>query len=492
MIVCVYGGVMNLLEVNYLSYWSKHWIIVAFIISCAALGLGPIATAHAETDPPRFNGESLCDFITSAQTIGKHHPYNEVLGLAKDLAHLVEMRRAFANPVHTEKTLAKLNAGDLLIHFTIFFPSSTLNPCDDKIAINFYEPEFRKLGGVLHGLTLAEVRQLTAREREHLRTQANSRQKNILLNLNGKECPARNIPEKAQIIPLRGTSIGGVDPEFHFPKEPRQTTRLDVLLRKHPYPVILHLMGIAPHIWNLEIEEGVELAAVFVSGTDPQAVANIPKGVPTEFMVQRFGFRDSCQTFWDELSKASFNRVGSPTSVRSWTVQKLKEIPILINRNKDTPPKPHRFMVSPDDTKVEPEASWSPPPLNRNDILAVGTLASLEEAPPVRGQTAGFNVLLDQGKVRMATQDDIRAWEHKAAEPYKMLAPTYKPHHGMVPERTFVALKALKIPTVMSFHNPKGGTASMGLSLLIPEGVPIPDDSGSSNAYYFLKDGEIR
>ncbi|MCR4377872.1 MAG: hypothetical protein NUV50_07240 [Rhodospirillales bacterium] len=370
---------------------------------------------------------------------------------------------------------------------SLFLPHPT--PCDKAVMSRDATSIFRKYGGVLHNLTLDEARQHTAQALARLRNQAEARRNNPLLRLGEKTCSFEHIAPNARIVPLLGTGRGGIQPQYHFPKEPQATTRIDVLVKRHPYPIILVLRGISPNIWNLEIEDDAELAAVFVISYMSQAVANLPSGVPIEFMVDRQGYRESCRPFTENLTRATLNVSGQPAPEMPWPVEDLRGVPIYFNRDKNALPTPNRFIVAPNGASASSE-DWTPPPIVRDQMLVMGELAHLSEAPLVEGMTAGFEVLVQQGKARHTTAEDIRAWEMKAEAAYKDLVSTKPPSHHLKPGEAFTVLEPIKLPTAMAMPSPYiQAFSGFGVRIIVPEGVPIPDDDGSANSYYFIKDG---
>lgn len=91
----------------------------------------------------------------------------------------------------------------------------------------------------------------------------------------------------------------------------------------------------------------------------------------------------------------------------------------------------------------------------------------------------GLNTLLKQGKIRLATPDDIDAWVKAAREKDKTDEVNAK--RNMRLGATYVVLEEIYLPDELY--------GAHSVSFIIPNEVPIPNGPPGHNQFYFMKGG---
>jgi hypothetical protein len=96
---------------------------------------------------------------------------------------------------------------------------------------------------------------------------------------------------------------------------------------------------------------------------------------------------------------------------------------------------------------------------------------------PLEG-SAGLKKLMDDGKLRKASDADIRAWVDAASKKYNRFNPTLRISHHMEPRDTFVVLGSLVLPDGLYGSNSR--------NFIIPQGTPMPTGPAGHNTFYLM------
>jgi uncharacterized protein YecT (DUF1311 family) len=272
-----------------------------------------------------------------------------------------------------------------------------------------------------------------------------------------KQCRLSGLPANFEVHAV-GTYSGlkPIDTQLPGGHETRETA---VIVNKPGVPVVLVLMAYDPVVWKVSRTPETQIAAVIVGSYHRQAVLGIDKATPLLFRSHEE--RADCGAF-------HAYRAGRELE------QAAQRVKAITGRDIDS------FVNNPVDGGfiVGAEAGIDINKLIFSPDLELEDYAGAKFAPA--GQQ-GLDLLVEQGKIRPATQADIDAWVAKASEPYKRLNPDLKVPVRMRVGRTYVVLQPIELPN--GLH---GGHAR---SFIIPAGVPQPSGSAGHSMFYFMESG---
>ena len=226
-------------------------------------------------------------------------------------------------------------------------------------------------------------------------------------------------------------------------------------------PVVLLLSAYDPTWWKVSLTPGTELKGVILSGYHTQAVTGISRDIPLIKAV--YEEKGSCPYFM--AYKAGKELDKTMDRIQQITGHRLKQFVVE--------PKGDHFLVGSDNYN-------SATLISSNDYV-------IQDFPVKQGLPAGqlgIDALVREGKLRVATKADVSRWVDAASRKYRDLNPDLKVTTYLTVMDSYVVLKPVTLPT--------GMYGAHSRSFLIPEGVPIPNDPGSHNTYYFVETGKCR
>lgn len=251
-----------------------------------------------------------------------------------------------------------------------------------------------------------------------------------------------------------GTYTGPKPLGFQIDNSGHNAALTDVVVNIPNRPVVLVLTAHEPVIWRVGRLKDTTIAGVLVSGYHTQSLGGIDKST-----LKVISTHDTPGKF-----PYFFAHEDSPELLKmSEAVTKLlgKEIEHFINKHERGV-----FYIG-------------DPPSNLADVIHV------EEVDLKRYQfgrfmpgNRGVDQLMKDGKLRLATQEEIDAWVDKASEKYKRFNPDLKVDHHMRLGGTYTILKPLTLPD--------GMYGSHSRSFLVPLDVPFPDGPRGHNEFYMM------
>lgn len=235
-----------------------------------------------------------------------------------------------------------------------------------------------------------------------------------------------------------------------------EATQIDIAVNSPSRPVVLLLGAYEPTIWNIGWVSGTEVVAVLASGYHRQAVAGLPKGVPT--LISTYDNKGACGYFYvsekslDNLNPLSRRVLGRPVD----EVFLAKDGAVVVGEaiGKDA-----KLVTSPQ----TPPASY------------------FDKNAPLAGP-AGLVDAVTRGFLRKADNTDVEAWVDAvaAANPNRDVPPIAGQGRPLPPRpRVFNAYVVLK-----EFVFPAGLYGGNSATFFIPKGVPMPLGTPGHSAVY--------
>jgi hypothetical protein len=225
---------------------------------------------------------------------------------------------------------------------------------------------------------------------------------------------------------------------------------------------VLVLSAYDPVVWDLRQIPKRRLEGVVAYGHAAQAVVGVPKNVPVRFSAGR----------------RADPRCGSATYAYQGG-QNLDKLAANVKQAIGRPIDKFYGEYAPLAFNVDGGAR----PLPDTGSITLGMLVASElfDLSAVPSKAGGIAVLLQQGAIRRATEDDQAELNAALtrASPTGYLAPVSV---RLSQRDTFVILKPITIP--------RGMYGAHSATFLIGKGVALPDDPGSHNTYYRLDGGK--
>ncbi|MBW8722574.1 MAG: hypothetical protein JF626_12105, partial [Polaromonas sp.] len=241
-----------------------------------------------------------------------------------------------------------------------------------------------------------------------------------------------------------GGAYSGSKLDFQIDQSGHEATRFDVFVNEPGKKVVLALGAYEPSVWNIRWSAGTVVAGVFVSGYHRQAVAGLGSEVPV--LNASYDNRSSCGYFYLDRNDVA----KSDAMVRK-----------LFGRSAQT-----YFVASGGQVTFGNQAA--------SYIQGQGPAVESfrDKNAPLAGQP-GIEQLLREGKLRIATQQDVSAWQSAVSRANNL------PQLNVVgagPQRssgdisagnTYVVIKPMRYPA--------GLYGAHSVTFLVAAGVPRPE-----------------
>ena len=266
-----------------------------------------------------------------------------------------------------------------------------------------------------------------------------------------KACGFPGLPADLEVHVI-GVYKGTKELDVQLGQHGHAVTEIEVIVDRTSRPLGLVLTAYDPVAWNVGLTPGANVAAVLVSGYEPQALLGLPRSVPHRVLSQ--GTSVGCKVF--SGTGPEREREIEPTVVA------LMGQPITEFHGSS--PVPY-FQIGGD-------------PASRPANVRFASDFSLEEYGAVRTGLPpgdkGIDQLVRDGKLRRATAADVEAWngDEKRREWLKS-----EFAHGSL----LVVLEKISLPP--------GLFGAQRRTFIIPAGVPKPEGPKGHCNFYYLKDG---
>ncbi|WP_175541811.1 DUF2339 domain-containing protein [Polaromonas sp. YR568] len=250
-----------------------------------------------------------------------------------------------------------------------------------------------------------------------------------------------------------GGAYSGSKLGFQIDQSGHEATRFDVLVNQPGKKVVLALGAYEPSVWNIRWSPGTVVAGVLVSGYHSQAVAGLGSEVPV--LNASYDNRSVCGYFYldrDDVAK-------SDAMVRK-----------LFGRSAQT-----YFVASGGQVAFGNQAA--------SYIQGSGpTVDSFRDKNvPLAGQP-GIEQLIREGKLRIATQQDVTAWRDAVNRAQNL------PQLNVVgagPQRTSGNISAGNAYVVIKpMRFPAGLYGAHSVTFLVAAGVPRPEGNPGHSGVY--------
>ncbi|MBI9085150.1 MAG: hypothetical protein JEZ11_16260 [Desulfobacterales bacterium] len=234
---------------------------------------------------------------------------------------------------------------------------------------------------------------------------------------------------------------------------------IEVVVNKPDSPIVLALMAYDPVIWKVKQSRRSRILAVIVGGYHTQALLGLPKDIPKIFAVHEE--KESCPYFY-----AYKGGTGLDKAVERIHQITGKELAQLL-----TDPIENRFYIGSQET-IDPSSLVYSSDTHIDEYLDM-------ERPPV-GQK-GLDLLVKQGKIRLASRKEIDAWVDKASAKSKRYNKKILISHHIVERWTYLVLD--------NFELPDGLAGAHSRAFIIPEGKNLPTGPRGHNSFYLMSTG---
>ena len=242
-----------------------------------------------------------------------------------------------------------------------------------------------------------------------------------------------------------------------------RVSQAEVVVNIPDKPVVLVLTAYDPTVWRIGATEDTEIAGVMVSGYHGQAVIGLDAGIPLE--ISTHDQKGSFECFF--AYKAD---------------KRLLDMVAMLKKSYGR--KVDNFYGIQQQTDGVFYLGERP---DEDDILYFDTytiadynLQDMNEGKPVAGQAA-IDVLVEENKLRLATQEDIDGWIEKASEKFNDIDPELRVESRMRVGRTYVVLDEVELPN--------GLYGAHSRSFIIPHDVSMPTGPECHNSFYLMDDG---
>ncbi|MFT4025621.1 MAG: hypothetical protein QM676_02280 [Novosphingobium sp.] len=242
---------------------------------------------------------------------------------------------------------------------------------------------------------------------------------------------------------------------------PHETYVIPVTGPRQGPPRVLWLMSYEAVVWDFSLAPVNRIEAVILSGYYDQAAMNLPAHIPVRFSSYqnpgacgRLGY---AYKGGREL-EAAVERLSAATGLSVESFSGSYAVPGV------------QFGAVLSPLAAVPEVRAGP---------LRSAVSVLPDALPAR--EAGLAQLIEQGKLRHATQTDVDRWNAAATARLATgrLAPFTSSY--LSASRSYVILAPIQIP--------RGMYGAHSATFIVPAGVPSPRDPGSHNTYFRLADG---
>ena len=275
-------------------------------------------------------------------------------------------------------------------------------------------------------------------------------------------CSFVGLPESARIHAV-GVYTGSLPTDIVLDGSSHTTRRVDVVVTEREAPVFLVLSSYEPVVWQVGIVPGGRLLGVLVTGYDTQGLIGIPRGLPhliTSFRRPIPGCPRSGAYAYDS-DKSEF--ASYRDSIAAMTG---RDIDVFHGNYYGS-----YHVIGPD---VDLESAEV---IHATDLD--GFYTEVPHAADVENSVTGspgLDQLLELGRIRPATQQEIDAWIDGASTPYKRFGASLRLPTQMSTASTYILLDRVDLPDDTDT-----------ISFIVPADVPAPGNS-RGHWLYFMRD----
>lgn len=266
-------------------------------------------------------------------------------------------------------------------------------------------------------------------------------------------CKLDNVPANTQIYVVSLYS-GLTNSDIQLGESGHTTKEVEVVVSKQGTPVILALMAYDPVVWKISKTKEANIVAVIVGGYHTQAVVGISPETPVKYFV--YETKGMCKYFY----------AYKPGKELDQAIQRINQITGSDNITILTEPTIGRYYVG-------------AIPTENDEIIGIKDVVKKKEGLP-SGQK-GLDLLVQQGKLRQATKEDIEKWVDKASARYLKYGNGLRVEHYMEPSQTYVV--------IADFDLPNGLAGAHSRFFIIPEDQAMPGGPKGHNTFYLMKYG---
>ena len=265
-----------------------------------------------------------------------------------------------------------------------------------------------------------------------------------------QSCGLVGLPVNAEVH-LVGMYKGQKEADFQLGESGHTTTEIDVVVDRTPAPVILVLSAYDPVAWKVGYTSRSSIAGVLVSGHHTQALTGIPRATPHR--VHSSEQSRGCEPFWAHSAQNAAQAERKVMALVGRGIDKYygSSPASVVHVGGNSPPRPGDVTYSPDLT--------------------------VDDYPVVRGGIPpgdkGIDTLQRQGKLRLATPQDVAAWSGDKDQQSKLASYL---DMGTV----YVVLAEVTLPP--------GLFGAHRRDFIIPSDVPKPRGPKGHCTFYYLKD----
>lgn len=262
-----------------------------------------------------------------------------------------------------------------------------------------------------------------------------------------------SLPSDATVYAV-GTYRGTVPVDAELDDSGHAVSQVDVVVNKPNQSVVLVLTAYDPVVWRVGLTKDTKIAGILVSGYHGQALIGVDKNTPH--------------------SISSYHRKGRfPYFYASKASPRLTKMNAAVNRLIGH--EIERFYNRP--TDGDGVFYIGDKPTNKEAIAYSDDLKIENYVKPDRPPVGvPLDVLVEEKKLRLATDADIEAWVDEASKKYKRFNPDLRVSTRMRVGRTYVVLDKVRLPN--------GLFGAHSRSFIIPNDVPLPKGPRCHNTFY--------
>jgi len=242
----------------------------------------------------------------------------------------------------------------------------------------------------------------------------------------------------------------------------------EVIVNSPEQPVVLVLTAYDPTIWRVGRTKGTEIAGIMVSGYHGQALIGPEKSIPVQ--ISAYKKKGEFKSFWADSANRKLLKMNNQlTKMFGREISRFHIRADVVDGKFYVGEQPELgdVLYSDDYTLEEYKIDENKP-------------AELNQpgARPLSASQIALNKLVAEGKLRLATSVEIKAWITKASEPFKRFNPKLQVKPHMSVGRTYVVLAECELPN--------GLHGAHSRSFIIPLNTPTPGGPKCHNSFYLM------
>ena len=228
-----------------------------------------------------------------------------------------------------------------------------------------------------------------------------------------------------------------------------QGSEAKVAVTEEKKPVLLVLSAYQSVHWRIAVSPRAKLVGVLASGHFAPKVTGVPAGVPV-IITSETAQKPGCPAL--VAYEAGPGLLKANAVVRKFTGREFDQ-----------------FIA-----QAEDEVFYAGPsnPLPVDEYSRARGTGSIDSAWALAR-------LVEKGDIRLATADDISAWEEGANRKYRRFSKSLRIAHRMREGETYVLVRNITLPG--------GLTGDEARSFIVPRGIKRPSDPGGNNLFYSMK-----